>query len=195
MTDTTAPSFTVKRWITASFLGWFAGAFAVILTSSLFDAAGLEGFQFYLGISIGGAIGYMQWRLLRHSGVGLDWIWGACAGMGFPFLVNDLLSRFAVYSLGFWYLPVNIVAGALVVSVWHQRILRTKFGAAVSWFPVSFVAWTVAPMLLPASDSLRFLGAPNIITLIMNISSIIGSGALLGLITGAKMRSILTPQG
>lgn len=195
MTDTSAPLFTVKRWVTASFLGWFAGAFAVILTSSLFDAAGLEGFQFYLGISIGGAIGYMQWRLLRHAGVGIGWFWGACAGMGIPFLLSDILNRFAVYSPGRWYLPVNIVAGALVVSVWHQRILRARFGPAVSWLPVSIAGWVIAPLLLPAADSLRLAGAPKIITLVLNLSAIIGSGALLGLITGAKMRSIVTPQG
>ncbi|MFZ4620655.1 MAG: hypothetical protein ACOYNS_08855 [Bacteroidota bacterium] len=182
----------LKEWVLSSFYGWLTGVVLVIITSGMFDAAGLEGFQFYLGISIGGSIGFFQWRKISHpAGIGTEWIWSSMFGMGIPFLVMDLLKRFAGISLGDNHLPVCITAGALVTALWQTFILKKKFTAALPWLWTCLGGWILASWTVISIDYVKLFIHHNLALFFINLTLIVSGGAVLGAVTGSTLISIL----
>lgn len=192
MTKPETVSITSRQWITASGLGWILGTVFVIITSALFDAAGLEGFQFYLGISVGGGVGLLQWQLLRRgTRIDTGWIWSSMFGMGFPFLLNDLLSRSGVYSFGSYYLPVSVVAGAVVVTVWQYTILSSLTTAAGRWRIASLAGWIAASLMVLGVDVVKEFIHHNLALFFINLVLIFAGGFVLGGITVSTMRACI----
>lgn len=182
---------TVKQWIIASFLGWLAGAVMVIFTSGAFDAIGLEGFQFYIGISMGAGVGFFQWRKLSRAGIGVEWIWSTMFGMGIPFLLVDLVKRFTGFSFGDNYLPVCITIGALLTSVWQMLFLKRNYTAAHSWLWICLTGWVLASWTVISIDYVKLFIHHNLALFFINLTLIISGGAVLGAVTGPALIKIL----
>lgn len=192
MTTPDIAPITVRQWIMASGFGWIAGVALVIVTSVLFDAAGLEGFQFYLGIGIGGGVGLLQWRLLRRNNLtDPGWIWSSVFGMGFPFLLNDLLSRSGAFSFGSYYLPVSVFAGAVVVSAWQYKILSFHTSAAARWPVASFAGWIAAALMVLGVDVVKQCISHNMLLFFINLVLIFAGGFVLGGISGPAMSACI----
>jgi hypothetical protein len=188
MSNPETASITSRQWIAASGFGWIAGVVLVIVTSVLFDAIGLEGFQFYLGISIGGGVGLLQWRLLRRIGhIDAGWIWSSIFGMGFPFLLNDLLSRSGAFSFGSYFLPVSVFSGAVVVSAWQYKILSPLTSAAPRWPVASFAGWIAAALMVLGVDVVKQFISHNMLLFFINLVLIFAGGFVLGGISGPAM--------
>lgn len=182
---------TLKHWIIASFIGWLAGAVLVVLTSGSFDAIGLEGFQFYIGISMGAGVGFFQWRKLPHERIGMEWIWSTMFGMGIPFLLFDLIKRFAGFSFGENYLPVCITIGAVLTSVWQTQILKRNDTAAQSWLWICLAGWVLASWTVISIDYVKLFIHHNLALFFINLTLIISGGAVLGAVTGPALIKIL----
>jgi hypothetical protein len=182
---------TLKQWIISSFLGWLAGAVLVIVTSGTFDAIGLEGFQFYIGISMGAGVGFFQWRKLSRAGIGVEWIWSTMFGMGIPFLLVDLVKRFSGFSFGDNYLPVCITVGAIVTSAWQTQILKQNNTAAQSWLWICLAGWILASWTVISIDYVKLIIHHNMTLFFINLTLIISGGAVLGAVTGPALMKIL----
>ena len=182
---------TLKQWIIASFIGWLAGAVLVVLTSGSFDAIGLEGFQFYIGISMGAGVGFFQWRKLSRAGIGVEWIWSTMFGMGIPFLLVDLVKRFSGFSFGDIYLPVCITIGALLTSVWQTLFLKRNYTAAHSWLWICLAGWVLASWTVISIDYVKLFIHHNLALFFINLTLIISGGAVLGAVTGPALIKIL----
>ena len=182
---------TLKQWIIASFIGWLAGAVLVVLTSGSFDAIGLEGFQFYIGISMGAGVGFFQWRKLPHERIGSEWIWSTMFGMGIPFLLFDLIKHFTGFSFGENYLPVCITIGAVLTSVWQTQILKRNDTAAQSWVWICLAGWILASWTVISIDYVKLFIHHNLVLFFINLTLIISGGAVLGAVTGPALIKIL----
>ncbi len=183
--------FTLKQWIVASFLGWLAGAVLLVMTSGSFDAIGLDGFQFYVGLSMGAGVGFFQWRKLSGHGLGAEWIWSTVIGMGIPFLLGDLAKRYADFSLGDNYLPVCVTFGALVTSVWQTQILKREHTSAHSWLWICLAGWVLGSWTVISIDYVKFITKNNLAQFFINLTLIISGGAVLGAVTGPALIKIL----
>lgn len=182
---------TLKQWIIASFIGWLAGAVLVVLMSGSFDAIGLEGFQFYIGISMGAGVGFFQWRKLPHERIGSEWIWSTMFGMGIPFLLFDLIKHFTGFSFGENYLPVCITIGAVLTSVWQTQILKRNDTAAQSWVWICLAGWILASWTVISIDYVKLFIHHNLVLFFINLTLIISGGAVLGAVTGPALIKIL----
>jgi hypothetical protein len=183
---------TVKKWITASFLGWLCGIVVVIFTSGLFDAIGLEGYQFYLGISVGGSVGFFQQRMLsRTAGIGMQWIWWSMLGMGLPFLLFDLLKIYGGASFGNTSLQYSIALGGALTSGLQSLLLRQKGYYASRWLLTGWSGWVLATATVLAVDYTKYITDYNWALFVINLTLILSGGVVLGAITGLPLLKIL----
>lgn len=183
---------TIRQWIKVSFIGWLCGAVLVIITSGMFDAIGLEGYQFYLGISMGGSVGFFQWRTLsRIAGIRTTWIWASMFGMGTPFFLFDLLRIFAGISIGSYYLPISIVAGGLLTSILQMVVLKQHSQNAVQWIWICFAGWILAATTILSIDYVKLIIHHNWTLFVINLVLIFSGGAVLGAVTGLPLMKML----
>lgn len=184
--------FSTSAWIKATFIGWFLGIILIFVLSSLFDAIGIEGFQFFLGIGMGAGVGFMQGRLLRTSGfVNTSWLWTSVVGMGLPFIISDLLIIYGDLSLGSYYIPVCIASGSVMVS-FLQYVYLTKFSPrAWRWILGCSLGWILAGVTVFAIDYTKHITDQVMVLFFLNLYLILGGGIILGLITTPFLRIIL----
>lgn len=183
---------TTARWISASFRGWLSGVLAVIAASGVFDAAGLEGYQFYLGISMGGCVGFFQWQTLsKTSSIGSAWIWSTFFGLGMPFLLFDLLKNYGVFVPGENSLQYSIALGGAVTAFWQTLILKRAGYNASRWLLSGWAGWILAAATILAVDHTKMITSNNWALFVINLSLIISGGAVLGAVTGHSLLSIV----
>lgn len=173
-----------KRWVWHSTLGWWLGVLFIGLLSSLFEAVGLNEFQFFLGLGIGGGVGLMQGRLWRSvPGLFRSWLFSTSLGMGVGFLAFDLL--FLVAAPSSPSLLPKALAGALVAALLQQRVfyryqLRVKY-----WWLGSFLAWAAGLLTVLSMDYLKGMSVDNLIMFAVNLALILAGGTVLGLSSAA----------
>lgn len=190
--ENTNEQLSTARWMKATFFGWFLGIFLIIALSGFFDSIGIEGFQFYLGIGMGASVGFMQWRVLKNAvGVDKKWIWYSILGLGIPFLLNDLLSKFADKPLGDYYLPVSIAIGGITIGVLQHLILNKHSSKSKWWILGGFAGWVLAAATVLGVDYTKYLSDNNLILFIANLLLILGGGVVLGFVTGKILTAIL----
>lgn len=192
MENKTPAAYSQKKWIRATFAGWVAGAVMIIVTSGIFDAVGLEGFQFYIGISMGGSIGFFQWRSV-HTSVSFStgWIWSSLAGMGIPFLIIDLLSKFGGLSLGSYYLPASIFTGGMLTGLLQHTVLKNRYAGVLRWIVVCWIGWIAASLTIFAIDFVT-VNVRNLAGFFINLTLIFSGGPVLGWVTGKTLVIILS---
>ena len=181
-----------RKWILSTFAGWFGGAIMIIVTSMIFDGIGLEGFQFYIGISMGGCIGFFQWRTMRISvPIGAAWMWASLAGVGIPFLANDLLAKYGGLSLGSYFLPISVFFGGLLTGIFQYVVLKKEFSGATRWIVACWAGWIAASLTIFAIDYVTD-NVKNLAGFFINLALIFSGGPVLGWVTAATIRNILS---
>lgn len=186
------PHPTTAKWIKTTFFGWFLGIILILVLSSLFDAMGIEGFQFFLGIGMGAGVGFMQGRLLRTTAfVNKPWLWTSIIGMGLPFMISDLLILYGNLSLGSYYIPICIASGSVLVSVLQFLYLKKGSPKAMLWILGCSLAWMLAGITVFAIDYTNHIADQVMVQFFLNLFLILGGGVVLGLVTSPFLRVIL----
>ncbi len=161
-------------------MGWFLGAVFNVFLSRLLDSIGIENMQFFLGIGMGAGVSFMQWLVLRKQiTLSANWIYSAIIGMGFCFIVFDLIPS----SMLAHKLPFSMLSGSLFTGVLQSRCLGPDMRKN-SWVMLSVLAWCLSTLTAFAVDYTQYLHAPIWIRFILNLSLILSGGLVMGLVTG-----------
>jgi hypothetical protein len=188
-------NFSVSKWTKFTFLGWFVGIFLLIGLSAFLDSIGIEKFQFYIGVGLGAGVGFFQWRLLKKNfNMNHEWFWSSVLGMGIPFLIFDLASKFSAIQLGDFYLPLSTCSGAILISVLQFSILKNYSQHATRWIFGCTAGWILAAATVLSIDYLKNIIHNNWVGFFVNITMILGGGVVLGLVTGKVLISILKTE-
>lgn len=193
---TTSVAYMLSRggWTTWTFFGWLSGIFLVVFLSGLFDWLGVEGFQFYTGMGMGGSVAVFQWLRLRRYGVGAWWVLSGVAGFGVPFLLYDLTVRFTAVTLGDWFLPVCVPSGALATGFTQAALLQVRGKQAWRWTAMSVAGWSAATLLV-ALVSFTMAIAPHPLTgFFVNLALILSGGPVLGAVTFDSVGPLLSAR-
>ncbi len=179
-------NISLKKWTLSTFLGWLLSVVFILILSGIFDGLGIEGYQFYLGISVGLGVGLTQWlRLRKYSSIGIKWTWYTALGAGIPFLIFDLLKIYGHINFGERYLLYSVSVAGLSVGIMQYLLLRPYSQKAINWIPLSLIGWICAALtVLGINSSMQHIKQP-LLGLIVNLSLILAGGIVLGLITGS----------
>lgn len=184
---------TVQQWIKTSFLGWLAGIFLLVLTSGVFDAVGVEGFQFYLGMSMGASVGYLQWRLLkRTNSISSEWLTASAVGMGVPFLLFDLLKNYAGMAAGPESLKYSVALGGFATAFWQALVLKRAGFSASRWVLVGWSGWVLGTATVLAIDYTKYISSNNLVLFVLNLVLMVAGGAVFGIVTATPLIKILS---
>jgi hypothetical protein len=187
---------TVRQWISASFLGWLAGIFLLVFTSGVFDAIGVEGFQFYLGLSMGVSVGVLQWRLLsRTSGIGSEWFIASAVGIAVPFLLFDLLKKNGLMVAGPASLQYSVALGGFAAAFWQALVLKRAGFLASRWVLVGWSGWVLGTATVLAIDYTKYISSNNLVLFALNLILMIAGGAVFGVATANPLIKILSSPG
>lgn len=180
----------MTRWIKATFLGWLVGVVLIVVLSSLLDAIGIEDMQFYLGVGMGAGVSFFQWRVLRKFvPVNSNWIWFSVLGMGIPFVIMDFFMTAQTSQK----LVISISVCALITGVIQYFLLKQYSPKSQLWILASFLGWTLAALAIHAIDYTMKMRVviPPLAGAFINLLLILGSGVVLGVITGIVLKRIL----
>ncbi len=179
-------TISLKKWTLSTFLGWLLSVVFILILSGIFDGLGIEGYQFYLGISVGLGVGLTQWlRLRKYSSIGIKWVWYTALGAGLPFLIFDLVKIYGHVDFGERYLLYSVSVAGLSVGIMQYLLLKPYSPKAINWIPLSLVGWVCAALtVLGINTSMQHIKQP-LLGLIVNLSLILAGGIVLGLITGS----------
>ena len=182
--------FTVKRWILATFGGWFLGVILILMLSGVLDSAGIEGMQFYLGLGMGSGVGLVQWFSLRKMvAVSYFWILYSALGMGIPFIIFDLIPGGTIS----YKLPLSISLGALTVGLLQFTILKKYSAKAYLWIFGSFIGWILSVatvFIIDYTMAIKVSGYMNLVMALINLLLILAGGIVLGIISGITLKKI-----
>jgi len=184
-------TISLKKWTLSTFLGWLLSVVFILILSGIFDGLGIEGYQFYLGISVGLGVGVTQWlRLRRHSDIGIKWAWYTALGAGLPFLIFDLVKIYGHVDFGERYLLYSVSVAGLSVGIMQYLLLKTYSPKAINWIPLSLIGWICAALtVLGINSSMHYIKQP-LLGLIVNLSLILAGGIVLGIITGSFISKV-----
>jgi hypothetical protein len=179
-------TISLKKWTLSTFLGWLLSVVFILILSGIFDGLGIEGYQFYLGISVGLGVGLTQWlRLRKYSSIGIKWAWYTALGAGLPFLIFDLVKIYGHVDFGERYLLYSVSVAGLSVGIMQYLLLKPYSPKAINWIPLSLIGWVCAALtVLGINTSMQHIKQP-LLGLIVNLSLILAGGIVLGLITGS----------
>jgi hypothetical protein len=183
----------VKKWVWASFSGWFIGILLIIVLSSVLDSVGIEGVQFYIGFGVGTGIAIMQWRaLLGIIPNASKWIWYTILGVGSPFLVFDIIKKLGGFALDDYNILVCVSIGGLLTGLLQSSILKTHYKTANRWIFASLLGWVLSAITVLGIEVTRHITQNNLALFVINLILIISGGAVLGLITAPFLRKIIS---
>jgi hypothetical protein len=186
-------AFSVRRWVTFTFIGWCSGITCILIFSSLFDFFGWSGFQSPLGIGMGLGVGFFQGRMVR--GILPPWKWwvSIIIGLGIPFLLHDLAVLWG-YAVGSSYsLPAGVALGGLTVSIFQFLIFKAITPKAARWIVIGMLGWMSAMLTVISIDYIKLVVHHNLALFFINLTMIFSGGIVLGLVTGKEMKRILIP--
>ncbi len=169
----------LSYWLKLTVLGWLAGVVLVILMSSLLDSLGVEGLQFYVGLSMGFGVGLAQSYVLRVVIAPWKWVLVSVFGFGLVFGFFDLVKiQNTQYSLA-----LSVLFSSIIVSYMQSRILLAHFKKVDSWFWLSVSGWVISAILLKIIDltmGLNMVGFMNLVLAILNLLIIVSGGLVIG---------------
>ncbi len=187
--DTARPSLTTLSWVLTNFLGWFFGIVLLLSFSISFDAIGLEGYQFFMGLSMGLGVGWMQWRALK-SHVSARWLLFNTLGMTIPFLMIDLLHLFLSVEHQTLHLALAVALGGILAGLGQYSLIRYRSSNAWLWIPGSMISWVGAALTVLALDYTSVLFQNNWLRFASNLTLILAGGVVLGWISIGFLRKI-----
>lgn len=178
-------------WIVASSAGWFCGVIIVLMLGVLQDLFHV-GNGVYIGIGMGWSVGFAQWRIARKwFGATSQWMWASTIGVTIPFLLADVVGT--QWDRDYQYLiPTLAAAGGLLSGLLQRSSLRSHSGKPNWWVAVSGAAWMCPALLFIL---IAFPGHPRtLLETVRNTGSMFFGGIVLGIITGAALVWLLTPD-
>lgn len=185
-------TFSLFQWTKATFLGWFVGIILIVALSSALDSVGVEKLQFFLGVGLGAGVGFFQWRVLKKIlGMRVTWLWTSLLGVGVPFLFFDFVSLYSAQPLGSYYLPLSVCTSAVFIGVLQYFILRKFLPKAHFWIIGSIAGWILAAATVLSIDYIKLIIHHNLALFVINLTMILGGGAVLGFITGSFLEKVL----
>lgn len=176
---------TPARWIRATTLGWLLGIPLVALFALAAEGAGVGGAQLFVGLGVGGGVGFIQGRALRATlGGWWEWTLASTVGMAIPFLAYDiakLLGHEFPYSL-----QALVAIGGCLAGAGQALILRRRFQGTGLWIVASVVGWAFAGYSALISDFAP-AGGPvrGIAGALLFLLGVAVGGPILGAITAA----------
>ena len=176
-------------WVGANAAGWLLGVVVVLVLSTLEELTHF-GNMTYVGLGMGGSVGFAQWLIARKwFGATARWMWATAIGMTLPFLLVDLMR---VRDLNSFLLSALAAIGGLLAGWMQRNSLQSLSSKANRWVIVSGVAWMCPALLV---ELVIVPGHPKtILDSVRNIGSIGFGGVVLGVITGLALASPLNAR-
>lgn len=115
-------------------------------------------------------------------------------GLSLPFLIFDLVSQYSPRPLGEYYLPLSTFSGAVLTGLLQFNLLKKKSQQANRWIFGCITGWIFAGVTVLSIDYFKLIVHNNWASLIINLTMILGGGAVLGFITGKFLIAILKSQ-
>jgi len=146
----------------------------------------------YIGVGMGWSIGFAQWRIARKwFGATSQWMWASTIGVTIPFLIADLVG--AQWDRDRRYLiPALAAAAGLLAGFLQRSSLRSHSGKTNWWVVASAAAW-MCPALLIQLVMVPYRPRTPL-EAVRNTGSILLGGIVLGVVTGAALVWLLTPD-
>lgn len=187
----------LKKWIIATFIGWFIGIVILLIISFAIDALGIKNLHFFIGIVMGLSVGFMQWQMLNNIiPINKKWIWYAMLGLTLPFLTLDLLPFFTQIVLPDYQLSIPIVLGAICVGALQLKLLKPFAKKADLWVFASILGWGGAGLCMLSIDYADRISSNVIFLSLIGIVLTLLGGLLLAYISGRFLKAMLinTPR-
>ncbi len=190
------PQSFFPRWILASLFGWILGVLIIMVLAQFLDSSHIGG-QFPVGVGMGLAVGYTQWRVGRKwFGATSQWLWATLVGMGASFVLFDIVDALwkgAPFMIGSGYLGLFlcVALGSLIVGIWQRRILESHSTRATWWIAGCIASWILATLTVVL---IMVPGRPeSSLALWRNFGAIPLGGAVFGVLTGGALVWLLRP--
>lgn len=176
-------SFTIKKWIIYTGIGWFLGVLLVLLLAGLLEFLHLD-FQFIVGFGMGLGVGLSHWLLLRkYFLISFNWVVIQSIVLTIPFLIFDIFSRY--YNLPIEKLILFIIACGVTSSSYLQYyfLLKPNSPNTKEWILFSLIGWLSVSILCIYSYPVLMHYFTRNIVVIVNLIIFTSAGPLLGFIT------------
>lgn len=180
--------FNQRNWFWLHCLAWILGVVFTLIISEPIESSFETPIQFYIGLTMGLAVGFSQYILLRKV-LALSWLAASCLLMGGGMFLIEWLSIGSLH----YQLPLSVFAGALTLSVWQAIHLKLSKIIALSWIFSSLSAWILAVLavfLINYTMQVRSADL-NLSIAIINLLLILSGGAFHGILTFYPMKKIV----
>lgn len=203
-----------RGWVLATTLGELIGFLAPALAGVVVTRAlmGMEGLAAPLltfvvlvaaGSLEGAALGYAQWRVLRHAVPAIGWrAWTGATALAavvawiMGMLPNTLMDA---TGLGMGVLIVSWIVVApvllLTIGVGQWLVLRRHVARAALWIPANALAWTLGVGATFLGASLVTETMPLLLAVAIGLAGGVAMGLVVGCITGGALAYLLGQEG
>jgi len=192
--------FSLSRWTAMTALGWLLGMAAAIALAGIAEWTGFT-FTFF-GLVVAAFVGLMQWLVIRKFAVSPGWIVDSALGVGIGFfLVEGSMKILSLATDGhikedeaFYFFPLEAALGGLACGWLESRNQLSRISSASGWSRTQLAAWFIpmAIMVIWFYFTTTLTHSRNPVLLYMNFLFIFGPGALVGWISGRKLKGMLS---
>lgn len=154
------------------------------------------------GLMVGLVVGLMQWLAIRRFAITPQWIWLSALGIGAGFFLVEgalwILARTADIHFkqdeAFYFVPVETAIGGLACGWLQSKYQLYRVSTATGWTRTQFISWftITAVIVVWAFITSVLIKGRYPVLLMMNFLFIFGPGALLGWMSGRKLKSMLS---
>lgn len=151
---------------------------------------------------VGLVVGLMQWLAIRRFAITPQWIWLSALGIGAGFFLVEgtlwILARTADIHFkqdeAFYFVPVETAIGGLACGWLQSKYQLYRVSTATGWTRTQFISWftITAVIVVWAFITSVLIKGRYPVLLMMNFLFIFGPGALLGWMSGRKLKSMLS---
>lgn len=182
-----------RKWFWSTVGGWLVGFAIVVVLAMLFNAAGMNDYQFFIGIGMAIGVGFLQGQRLKFAdSLGLNWMWSAIFGMGISFVFFDLGHHFTTL-IPEYNLMYSVSVGGLITGLLQGHFLRPYTQNHIFWVVYSWIGWTAAGLMAMLSEHADIFSATKTgQTLVALVFMIVLASVLLALITGYGIKKLLS---
>jgi len=180
--------------------GWLLGMAAAIASAGI---AEWTGFTFTIfGLVVAAVVGLMQWLVIRSFAISTRWISYTAIGIASGFFLIEALLRILAMVADihfkqdevFLFFPLEAALGGLACGWLQSRYQLSQVSKAKGWILTQFFSWFVPMTLLVGwfYVTTTLTHSRDSVLLYMNFVFIFGPGALIGWISGKKLKLMLS---
>ena len=193
-------NFSHPRWTWMTSLGWIVGLIVAILAG---DLVGDSDFVFtYFGGITALFVGLMQWLVIRKFAITPQWIWLTVLGVGAGFFLVEGILWILAQALdihfkqdeAFFFVPLESALGGLACGWLQSKYQLSRVSSATGWTFTQCLGWfaPTAVIMMWAFATTGLFKGRNPILAFSAFLFIFGPGALLGWLTGKKLKTMLS---